>query len=101
MISKTEIIQKEVRLYFDPTTQMTFKSSVKNGIDKMISQIETQSIYKAFQEQITDEGKMKLSLKQKALSPLRKLFRKEITKRLFQIRHNIMFRPGLYLLYFL
>lgn len=45
---------KEVRLYFDPATQQSFKSSVKNGIDKMISKIETQSIYKAFQEQISD-----------------------------------------------
>ena len=53
--SKEETIQKEIRLYFDPATQINFKSSVKNGIDKMISQIETQSIYKAFQEQIGEE----------------------------------------------
>ena len=46
---------KEVKLYFDPATQMTFKSSVKNGIDKMVSKIETESIYKAFQEQLTDD----------------------------------------------
>lgn len=46
---------KEVKLYFDPAAQLSFKSSVKNGIDKMISQIETQSIYKAFQEQISDD----------------------------------------------
>ena len=55
---ETEIIEipkKEVKLYFDPATQQSFKSSVKNGIDKMISKIETQSIYKAFQEQITDD----------------------------------------------
>jgi len=50
-----EIPKKEVNLYFDPATQQTFKSSVKNGIDKMISKIETQSIYKAFQEQITED----------------------------------------------
>ena len=49
------ITKKEVNLYFDPATQLTFKSSVKNGIDKMISKIETQSIYKAFQEQISDD----------------------------------------------
>lgn len=46
------ISQKEVRLYFDPATQMTFKNSVKSAIDKMISQIETQSIYKTFQDQL-------------------------------------------------
>ena len=53
--SKNVIAQKEVRLYFDPATQLSFKSSVKNGIDKMISQIETQSIYRAFQLQLTDD----------------------------------------------
>ncbi|AEH01926.1 ABC transporter permease [Lacinutrix sp. 5H-3-7-4] len=52
---KIKIKKKEVRLYFDPATQQTFKSSVKNGIDKMIATIETQSIYKAFQSQITDD----------------------------------------------
>lgn len=51
---KTIIQSKEVKLYFDPATQVAFKSSVKNGIDKMVSKIETQSIYKAFQEQISD-----------------------------------------------
>ena len=52
---KIEILKKEVNLYFDPATQLTFKSSVKNGIDQMISKIETQSIYKSFQEQISDD----------------------------------------------
>lgn len=52
---KIDIPNKEVKLYFDPATQLSFKSSVKNGIDKMISKIETQSIYKAFQEQISDD----------------------------------------------
>ncbi|AUP79594.1 ABC transporter permease [Flavivirga eckloniae] len=46
---------KEVKLYFDPATQFSFKSSVKNEVDKMISKIETQSIYNAFQEQLTDD----------------------------------------------
>ena len=49
------IPKKEVKLYFDPATQQSFKSSVKNGIEKMISKIETKSIYKAFQEQISDD----------------------------------------------
>ena len=54
-IPKLKIETKEVKLYFDPATQLTFKSSVKNGIDKMISKIETQYIYSAFQEQISDD----------------------------------------------
>jgi ABC-2 type transport system permease protein len=48
------ISQKEIILYFDPATQQSFKSSVKNGIDKMISKIESQFIYQAFKQQITD-----------------------------------------------
>ncbi|MCB0456237.1 MAG: ABC transporter permease [Flavobacteriaceae bacterium] len=48
-------IEKEVKLYFDPATQGTFKSAVINGIEKMVSQIETQSIYKAFQSQLGEE----------------------------------------------
>ncbi|MFS4493072.1 ABC transporter permease [Maribacter sp. 2308TA10-17] len=53
--AKTPLEQKEVRLYFDPATQFAFKSSIKNGIDQMIAKVETQSIYKAFQEQISDD----------------------------------------------
>ncbi|MDN3675335.1 ABC transporter permease [Flavobacterium branchiarum] len=55
-IAQTEtpkiITQKEVRLYFDPAVQMSFKNAVMNSIDKMISQIETHSIYTAFQKQL-------------------------------------------------
>ncbi|MCB0466604.1 MAG: ABC transporter permease [Aequorivita sp.] len=54
-VAKERIPQKEVRLYFDPATQVSFKSSVKNGIDKMISKIETQSIYNAFQTELGEE----------------------------------------------
>jgi len=53
--TKIEISTKEVRLYFDPALQPSFKTSIKNGIDKMISKIETESIYKAFQEQLSDD----------------------------------------------
>ncbi len=44
-----------MRLYFDPAIQQSFKLSIKSGIDKMISKIETESIYKAFQEQLSDD----------------------------------------------
>jgi len=53
--TKIEISTKEVRLYFDPAIQQSFKMSIKSGIDKMISKIETESIYKAFQEQLLDD----------------------------------------------
>lgn len=51
-LKNTKILPKEVRLYFDPATQLTFKNAVKSAIDKMISKIETQSIYTTFQEQL-------------------------------------------------
>ncbi len=51
---KTKIQKKEVVLYFDPATQQSFKNAVKNGIDKIISGIEIQSIYKAFEAQLSD-----------------------------------------------
>lgn len=47
-----KINKKEIILYFDPATQATFKSNVKSSIDKMISQIETKSIYATFQEEL-------------------------------------------------
>lgn len=50
------IEKKEIKLYFDPATQQSFKSSVRNNIDKMISKIESQSIYKAFQEELGEES---------------------------------------------
>lgn len=49
---KVVVKSKEVKLYFDPATQLTFKNAVKSAIDKMISQIETQSIYSTFQDQL-------------------------------------------------
>ena len=54
-LPKVDVQSKEIRLYFDPATQHTFKTSVRNGIDKMISRIETESIYKTFQQQIADD----------------------------------------------
>jgi len=53
--AKNKIASKEVRLYFDPAAQYNFKSSVKNGIEKMISKVETQSIYEAFQNELSED----------------------------------------------
>jgi ABC-2 type transport system permease protein len=50
------ITQKNVNLYFDPAVQLSFKNAVMSNIDKMISQIESKSIYTAFREQLGDEG---------------------------------------------
>jgi len=52
---KSNLKTKEVKLYFDPATQFSFRNSIKSGIDQMVSKIETQTIYKAFQEEISDD----------------------------------------------
>ena len=52
--TETAYTTKEIRLYFDPTLQTSFKESVKSGIDKLLYQIENQFIYKAFESQLED-----------------------------------------------
>jgi ABC-2 type transport system permease protein len=44
--------KKEIKLYFDPATQMSFRNSITNAIEKLISKIETESIYQAFEEEL-------------------------------------------------
>jgi len=56
LMTVPQIDPKEIRLYFDPATQLSFRSSIRNGIDQMISKIETQSIYTAFREQLTEDS---------------------------------------------
>jgi ABC-2 type transport system permease protein len=51
-VQNQKLEPKEIKLYFDPATQLSFKNGVKNAIDRMISQIETSSIYTTFQEQL-------------------------------------------------
>jgi ABC-2 type transport system permease protein len=54
-LEKSKLEPKEVKLFFDPASQLSFRNSIKSGIDKMVSQIETQTIYQAFQEELTDD----------------------------------------------
>ncbi|SHI61723.1 ABC transporter permease [Pseudozobellia thermophila] len=54
-LSKSTPETKEVKLYFDPATQFSFRNSIKSGIDQMVSKIETQTIYRAFQKELTDD----------------------------------------------
>ncbi len=54
-LEKSKLKPKEIKLYFDPATQFAFRNSIKSGIDQMVSKIETQTIYKAFQEELTDD----------------------------------------------
>jgi ABC-2 type transport system permease protein len=86
---KTKLVnQKEVKLYFDPAVQLSFKNGVMNGIDKMISQIETKSIYTTFQDQL-GEGDTKFEQKSfitfKEIVP--KINNKDITPN--SVQHNV------------
>ncbi|KLT70649.1 MULTISPECIES: ABC transporter permease [Flavobacterium] len=84
----TVIKEKEVKLYFDPAVQMSFKNAVMSSIDKMISQIETQSIYTTFQSQL-GEGSAKFEQKSfitfKEIIP--KINNKEVRPN--SVQHNV------------
>lgn len=52
---KTEVVQpKTVQLYFDPVTQESFRSAVQFSIEKIISKLESQFIYAAFEKELGD-----------------------------------------------
>lgn len=49
------VAAKEIKLYFDPATQAAFKTAVKMSIDKLVSNIETQTIYSTFQSELGEQ----------------------------------------------
>ena len=57
---ESNVKAKEIKLYFDPATQFSFRNSIKSGIDKMVSKIETQTIYGAFRQELTDDPSEKI-----------------------------------------
>ncbi|MRX39360.1 ABC transporter permease subunit [Flavobacterium sp. LC2016-23] len=82
------IKEKEVKLYFDPAVQMSFKNAVMSSIDKMISQIETKSIYTTFQNQL---GEGTTSFEQKSFITFKEIIprinNKEIRPN--SVQHNV------------
>lgn len=82
------IKEKEVKLYFDPAVQMSFKNAVMSSIDKMISQIETKSIYTTFQNQL---GEGTASFEQKSFITFKEIIprinNKEIRPN--SVQHNV------------
>lgn len=57
---KTSSELAKIKIYFDPAVGETFKSGVKNDIEKLISKIESKQIYTVFEDQmgIETEGNM-------------------------------------------
>jgi len=82
------IKEKEVKLYFDPAVQMSFKNAVMSSIDKMISQIETKSIYTTFQSQL---GEGDVAFEQKSFITFKEIIptvnNKEIRPN--SVQHNV------------
>ncbi len=52
---ESPVAAKEIKLYFDPATQAAFKTAVKMSIDKLVSNIETQTIYSTFQSELGEQ----------------------------------------------
>lgn len=49
---KKEVNERSVNLYFDPASQISFRNTVKNSIDKLITTIEKEKVYQGFQESL-------------------------------------------------
>ena len=88
VITSRIIKEKEVKLYFDPAVQMSFKNAVMNSIDKMISQIETKSIYTTFQNQL---GEGTTSFEQKSFITFKEIIPKINNKEVLpnSVQHNV------------
>lgn len=82
------IKEKEVKLYFDPAVQMSFKNAVISSIDKMISQIETKSIYTTFEKQL---GEGSTNFEQKSFISFKEIIPKINNKevRPNSVQHNV------------
>jgi ABC-2 type transport system permease protein len=80
--------EKEVKLYFDPAVQMSFKNAVMSSIDKMISQIETRSIYTAFQQQL---GEGSATFEQKSFISFKEIAPRVNNKEIIpnSVQHNL------------
>lgn len=85
---KKVITQKEVKLYFDPAVQLSFKNAVMSSIDKMISQIETKSIYAAFQDQL---GEADFAFEQKSFINFKEIVPRINDKEIIpnSVQHNV------------
>ncbi|MBF4471234.1 ABC transporter permease [Flavobacterium sp. HJJ] len=80
--------QKEVKLYFDPAVQLSFRSGVMNAIDKMIAQIETKSIYTSFQDELGGED---AQFEQKSFITFKEIIPKINDKEILpnSVQHNV------------
>lgn len=92
-LSKQEVfVPKEVKLYFDPALQTSFKEGIKGAIDKIVATIENKTIYGAFASQLSEEGdKSKPLFTQESLIQFKEIAPKEqeLTKIPNAVQHNV------------
>lgn len=55
---------KEIKLYFDPAAHASFKTAIKMSIDKLVSNIESKTIYSTFQEELGEDMDIELGEQQ-------------------------------------
>ncbi|MFK7050182.1 Inner membrane transport permease YbhR [Flavobacterium columnare] len=87
--SAQTIASKEIKLYFDPASQLSFKNGIKNAIDKMVATIENKTIYASFQEQMGEtDGEL---FEQKSFINYKEIVPKIDNKELIpnSVQHNV------------
>lgn len=87
-IENKGVINNEIRLYFDPTLQISFKENIKINIDKIIYSIENQYIYEAFQQQLEVEN-IELSQKIISFKEINPKINQEEEKLPNSVQHNV------------
>lgn len=54
VLEKTDTTQLQVQLYFDPVTKKSFKTTISNSVERIISQIEMQGMVSALNEKMME-----------------------------------------------
>lgn len=58
IIDNIEILPQQIKLYFDPATQLSFRNGIKNAINLMVSKIETKTVYQILQRELEIEDEL-------------------------------------------
>ncbi|MCC9042141.1 ABC transporter permease [Myroides sp. M-43] len=84
-------VPKEVKLYFDPALQTSFKEGIKGAIDKIVATIENKTIYGAFATQLSDGDEPQSLFAQESLIQFKEIAPKEqeLNKIPNAVQHNV------------
>ncbi|MDM1533848.1 ABC transporter permease [Myroides marinus] len=87
----TPFTPKEVKLYFDPALQTSFKEGIKGAIDKIVATIENKTIYSAFASQLSESDEPQELFTQENLISFKEIAPKdeEYNKIPNAVQHNV------------